>query len=151
MRNKRVTDNLRGLNPDFPSPLSNPDPSGIWADSGASFASHEFIHVPEKQDLVPHVTCPDICGSLVVGRATDASEPFSVRFPLWDRQEYQSTDVNLFQFNHSHHVHHTAIILYFIHGYSITFFPKASDTISLCTEICTIGSNSLIDSINQFV
>lgn len=73
MRNKRVTDNLHGWNLDFPSPLGNPHPSGIRADSGASFASHEFICVPGKRDLVPQVTCTDICGSLVVGRATDVS------------------------------------------------------------------------------
>lgn len=73
VRNKRVTDNVHGWNPDFPSPLGNPHPSGMWADSSASFTSHEFIHVPGKWDLVPHITCTDICGSLVVGRATDMS------------------------------------------------------------------------------
>lgn len=150
MRNKRVTDNLHGWNPDFSSLLGNPHPSEIWADSGASFASHEFIHVPWKWDLVPHVTCTDIMWESS-GWKGHRCEPLSVQFPLWGIQEYQNTDENPFQFNHGHHFHCIALILYLMHGSSITVFPKASDTISLCTDICTVGSNSLIDSSNLFV
>lgn len=88
----------------------------------------------------------------MVGRGADASRCAHFHLEICkSTEEYRCEPViYLFQFNDSHHSLHTAIISYeFI--VSVPFQRHQILFISLCTEIYTIGSNPLIDSINWFV